>query len=191
MPTSLINWRDGGSAVFIHVPRTAGTSFCHWMGAAISNLGPEHMSAAEVRALEGMAQVEMFGVVRNPYERAVSQFCYDAANDLRGAGWNGHGEVERFERWVLLAGGTYMDNPRWQARALLCDAKTGEEIATPVEFSVFLAAFPELPVRNRSRRVSHMEAFYRHEAVRERVAELGAWEIDRFGFTLDALMEAA
>jgi hypothetical protein len=179
---------------FIHIPRTGGTSFCKLFDIAPLSKKMEtrrnpHPTAAQVleKIQKGDLPVgEMFGVVRNPYDRAVSQFYYDKGNcGMRGANKGAGTHVDQFEKWIANGGKKYLALKGYQVEQLICDPKTGELLAEPVLFGDFLARYPKLPHEHRSDRQHSTAEFFHSPKSRAIVKATAGWEINRYGFTHD------
>jgi chondroitin 4-sulfotransferase 11 len=76
-------WRKAG-IVFIHVPKAAGTSVSH----ALYGQFTGHIPARHVLALAPgiVGELPVFGVVRNPFSRIYSAYCFAVAGAGLGAG---------------------------------------------------------------------------------------------------------
>jgi chondroitin 4-sulfotransferase 11 len=66
-------------ALFIHIPKTAGTSIIGSLMANCNYVNRDHLLAAQYRTAEWDSSYS-FAVVRNPFERLVSHWKYHTTN---------------------------------------------------------------------------------------------------------------
>ena len=90
--------------VFVHISKNAGTSIKNTAGASIRVAG--HRTAENWLAENGQS-APLFAVVRNPFDRVVSEYFY-RRNRLRGGEKNPHlsNLTKPFDEWVAS---TYRD----------------------------------------------------------------------------------
>lgn len=62
--------------IFVHIPKTAGTSIEAFLKAADAPSGSDHQTLAAYAKAVDIAQYFTFSFVRNPYDRAISLFNY-------------------------------------------------------------------------------------------------------------------
>ena len=65
--------------IFIHIPKTGGTSIRHWLVdncSAISHKSTKHLNLSEVETFFNRKFEYSFAVVRNPWDRALSTYFY-------------------------------------------------------------------------------------------------------------------
>jgi hypothetical protein len=95
--------------LFIHIPKTGGTTIERWLGASMNmyfhtvgkpsamKITPQHMTIEDMILLFGGYQWDYsFAIVRDPYERIISEYFYrtQMAVEL-------YGERPNFSRWVI------------------------------------------------------------------------------------------
>jgi len=70
---------DDPKAVFIHVPKNAGTSISHWLRTNLDshNVKRKHDSYEAIKIKYGEDLGFSFAVIRNPWDRIVSSFHYN------------------------------------------------------------------------------------------------------------------
>jgi len=90
---------------FIHIPKTAGTSVCNWMGNNLKGarrLGHKHCDIMEFKE-EYHKPKDYFTVVRNPYARLLSWYFYQGQMTklrINASKWNNlydKGMIDAFE----------------------------------------------------------------------------------------------
>ncbi|MFD1881665.1 sulfotransferase family 2 domain-containing protein [Paracoccus pacificus] len=128
MPIATINDRR---VLFIHIPKTGGTSVTRWMQSHARtrlhsdqrpvglSVSPQHLTFADIETMWGSDDFDYsFTVVRNPFSRMESEFRM--RNQLRGKGFFG-GQLS-FPSWLerslrdAQANPNHMDNhlrPQW------------------------------------------------------------------------------
>lgn len=100
---------NGKNVLFIHVPKTGGTSVESWMSdhatVRFRSVGvpdalqctPQHLRMTDFRKLFGDDFFDYaFMIVRNPYDRIVSEYRMRAAEAIQGF-W---GEAPTFSQWL-------------------------------------------------------------------------------------------
>lgn len=197
--------------IFVHIPRTGGTSIENvmwpgerseaelWMGFVspfhnkYQTGGLQHLFARHIR-LEVGEQVFQdyfkFAIVRNPWDRLVSQFCYlDRRPDLRDfmgvpegmpfaqyveqAATSGHVQITPQYDFIYDETGDPLVDYIGRFETLQHDAATVFERIGLEDVS--------LPVANTSSRHRDYRSYY-DGATRSRVEELYAKDIERFGY---------
>ncbi len=90
--------------VFVHISKNAGTSITNTAGALISSAGHR---TAENWVAENGSSAPLFAVVRNPFDRVVSEYLY-RRNRFLGGEKNPHlsNLGKSFDEWVVS---TYRD----------------------------------------------------------------------------------
>lgn len=85
--------------VFIHISKNAGTSMVRSVGEYIFHPG-QHTAASWV-AVHGQL-APMFAVIRNPYDRVVSEYCFRKQRYDRGDQTGHLANLDKsFEQWTL------------------------------------------------------------------------------------------
>lgn len=167
-----------GDLVFVHIPKTGGTSVLSLMpDATLSEWwGPvhqEHMTAREL--WECGARGRYFAVVRDPLERALSEYCY-----WRAAGYFPYLEgMPSFEEWCEAI----RDVDPWtfgmKARHLLaqCEFVSGVRVELYTAAQVGPAIFgQELPRLNSWPRVAEHTWRTRHVVSTLYAEDMVLWE---------------
>lgn len=88
---------DGKRVLFIHIPKTGGTSVEAWLrtqgplwlhsigGPAVSRCTPQHYRLADIEHVLGEGYFDYaFAIVRDPYERLASEYKMRAAQQESG-----------------------------------------------------------------------------------------------------------
>ena len=137
--------------IFVHIPKCAGTSIesLLWPGERgpdqlwggfidpfhnrFQTGGLQHLHAEQIRTVVGTVTFNSFfkfAVVRNPFDRAVSQFVYlERRPDLRT--YLGLSEGASFDEYLELVNGVI--HVQWEPQhAFLTDRKTGELLVDQV-----------------------------------------------------------
>lgn len=202
--------------IFIHIPRTGGTSLENlvwpapaartvddlWMGFVDKHHnkhqtgGLQHLTAEQVRAEVGATifnSYYKFALVRNPWDKAVSQFAYMAKRrDLRD--FIGMRKKDSFKKYLALIAGKR--HVQWEPQStFLVDAQGRylvdyigryEDFAASANHILARLKIAErtLPHDNKGARGDYQK-YFDTEAV-EQVAQLYAEDIDRFGYSYDA-----
>ncbi|HTU69044.1 MAG TPA: sulfotransferase family 2 domain-containing protein [Candidatus Baltobacteraceae bacterium] len=203
--------------VFIHIPKCGGTSIedVLWPGPRTTNElwggfvdaycnpyqtgGLQHLTAALVRKVIGEETFERyyrFAVVRNPWDRAVSQFVFLRRRpDLQAfLGIDGDATFKAYLR-AIRARAHVQWEPQYRFlydtndRILVDDVLRFEQLDASIA-QVFdrLGVLGPLPHRNAGERES-LQAYYDDEA-RELVAEWYAQDVHRFGYTFPQVQNA-
>ena len=140
-----------------------------------------------------------FSVVRNPFDRAVSNFHFVQQRPehhthahVKDLTFDGYLDFLRRRRWSR--------DPTQRARLvdshghLLCDPilrfETLDEDFAALCRKLNLECVPELPRRNASKHVDYRE-YYVERATRDKVVDLFAADFETFGYDTDAGMSAS
>ena len=168
-------WPNENQAIFIHLPKTAGTSISKALGLPTSR----HVPAEDyfVSNPNKFARFFKFAIVRNPYDRLLSSYTF-----LRDGGMNpddmqfSQAYVQPFESFEHFLIDGFTRSPETRAwvhfrpqSTFICDARgrnqmdfTGrfESIAEDyAQIAARLGKPGELPVVNRSSRGGYREAY--------------------------------
>jgi len=180
---------DGGKGIFVHNPRTAGSSIAAALGCRDS-----HETAWELRKRYGFSawsKAWTFGMVRHPWSRAVSWFLWNHTN----------GTVQGFREWV--AGGcqetwlhyNWVGKQVRPLRQVECFVGQGGVIVDHIgrfenlaeEFSILCDLFGcedvTLPHIGATPNPDFLR-FY-DDASRDAIAELDRWAIKKFGYEFE------
>jgi hypothetical protein len=189
---------EGGWFAFIHINKTAGTS----IGRAIGLPRKWHLTVRDVIELVGeerWRQAFRFSVVRNPWDKAVSQYKHRVRTNQTGLGES----PISFRQWVMLTHGPekdprYYDNPRmFQSQVeWLMDFNGRIDVDLVARFDRLPEDFRQIAARLRlpglPAELPHLNAtepcdfrtFY-DAVTAEAVSRWFAADIDRFGFRFD------
>jgi hypothetical protein len=192
-------WSNDNQAIFIHLPKTAGTSISKALGVPYSR----HISVEEylVANPSKFARFFKFAFVRNPYDRLLSSYTF-----LRGGGMNANdrqfsqAHIAPFESFGHFMIDGFACSPEIRAwvhfrpqTEFICDASgrnlmdfTGrfERIAEDyAQVAARLSLPAELPITNRSYRGDYREAFT-PEMVGV-VQRFYSADLDTFGYGFD------
>jgi len=107
--------------IFLHIPRTAGTSIADWL---LSNKGNSHYAQWETHpklstVLENRIPCTSFTVVRNPWDRMISLYFYMRNISInKNSNWikmNNitHNTIPSFEEWVCNIDDRLMPEEYW------------------------------------------------------------------------------
>lgn len=81
--------------IFIHIPRTGGTSIENFFGVKMSN-EEKHLTAREFKEqIPGYDRFYKFSFVRNPWERMLSYYLWRRSNK-----WGKEAHTRNFEEWL-------------------------------------------------------------------------------------------
>ena len=197
--------------IFVHIPKTGGTSIENliwpgprttadlWMGFIdryhnkYQTGGLQHLLATQIRAEVGtevFAEFYKFSIVRNPWDKAVSQYSsMDGREDLRD--FIGMKKGDSIKRYLDLIG--RKKHVQWEPQVsflrdsngdLLVDFVGRYEAFSPSVFHVLSAIgvrSDTVPHENASRRGPY-PGYYDSES-REMVADLYAADIEAFGYS--------
>lgn len=168
--------------IFIHVPKTGGTTIKHAFEGQIQNAG--HRTAHEWRMDAGPLMA--FAFIRNPFARAVSMFY-----------WAGVHDTKTFEEWCRELGPQDMEGPSRSAKRLLCDVDGELLVDTIYRFEDFDSAvfdiarrlgvrLPRVHMNKNPKKPTGLDyrTLYTPESFNY-VERICAWEIDTFGYTFD------
>lgn len=170
--------------VFVHVTKTAGVS----IEALYGQQRHDHRTALDYEMILGKKRYKeffSFTVVRNPWDKMVSQYCYNAFNWVpRGTSFSGYlkafkegQQVTRFSPFHL----PYISNKRgdimvdYIGRFEALDEvmlKLSQELNIP---------YQSIPHKNKSSRESDYRGYY-DEETRQIIADMFAEEIALFGY---------
>jgi hypothetical protein len=199
------------NCIFVHIPKTGGTSIESviwpgarserelWMGfvAPMHNKyqtgGLQHLLARQIRMEVGddiFARAFKFTIVRNPWERAVSQFCYMARRaDLRE--FVGLEAEASFDRYLERISSRL--HVQWQEQADFVLDENGDMLVDFVGRFETLAAdaarifervgSPGAALPHENKGIHEPYQAYYDDARRERVAEMYQRDIRLFGYT--------
>jgi hypothetical protein len=114
-----VQWNDR-NILFIHIPRTGGTTVEHWMREldelrlfsygfpAFSKVTPQHLRYSDIRELFGENFFDyVFTIVRNPFDRLASEYRLRLKNAQEGV-WSGG---PCFSTWLEHRLESYQRNP--------------------------------------------------------------------------------
>ncbi len=168
--------------IFIHVPRTGGTTIRAAFGEKITNYN--HVPATDVRANDPDAwdAAWTFGFIRNPWQRAISFFDHTGL------------PPSKFEEWILNDAEQHLAGRNRKPQNLLCDESGTLMVDAVFRYEYFAAAIdelearfghqlPSLPHENKGPRWDRDARPLYGTASRDRIAEIGAWEIETFGYS--------
>lgn len=192
-------WPNDNRSIFIHLPKTAGTSVSKALGLPSSR----HVPAEAYRIANPgkFARFFKFAFVRNPYDRLVSSYTF-----LNNGGMNEDDArfakhhlqpYESFEHFVLEGLARHSEVQYWvhfrPQSNFICDSKgknlmdfTGRFEQISEDYSVIanrLGKARDLPVTNQSRRGDYREA-YSPELI-DIVSRLYAEDLKTFGYGFD------
>ncbi|NTS75356.1 sulfotransferase family 2 domain-containing protein [Catenovulum sp. SM1970] len=74
----------GKKVVFIHIPKNAGTSVKSLLNSVKDNIHFDVISTSNELSFDDWLASFKFCIVRNPYDRAVSSYCYHVKSDYKG-----------------------------------------------------------------------------------------------------------
>ena len=176
--------------IFIHINKTAGSSIEKALG-----LHFEHKTALEKRAELGQNHWESrfsFAFVRNPWDRAVSQYYYRKRTNKTGLTAGGIGFLEWLQRVYGDQDPKYYNNPRmfmpqwkWisdeEGKPIIDFIGRFETLAADIEVVCRrLGREATLPHLKRSKRGNYRE--YYDEAGRKLVERRFKLDIEHFGY---------
>jgi hypothetical protein len=175
-------------AIFVHVPRTAGSSLRSWL----KNNGildvlrgcSYHVAASVIRTVlspQLFAQSFKFGFVRNPWERMVSAYSYHQASSLIPA----HMTFEEFVdfHFGFAPGQQYwlcLDNSPLVDYIGMYEKLPQSLVPIADRFHISVDNYPRLNHLDRD----HYSTYYTPELI-DKVASYSEWEIERFGYAFE------
>lgn len=199
--------------IFVHIPKTGGTSIENlvwpgprttaelWMGFVdkyhnkYQTGGLQHLLATQIRAEVGsevFARYYKFSIVRNPWDKAVSQFSsMDTRADLRD--FIGMKSGAPFNKYLELI--AKKKHVQWEPQASFLQGENGEPLVDYVgRFEHFAesvlhvlneigASTKSIPHENASRRGPYQE-YYDSES-REMIAAMYGGDIETFGYQFE------
>jgi len=168
-------WPNQHQAIFIHLPKTAGSSISKGLGLSTSR----HVPAADYRKTNPakFARFFKFAFVRNPYDRLVSSYAF-----LMGGGMNSDDALfaeahvrpyDNFEHFIMEGLSHQSEIQAWvhfrPQVAFVCDAAGRNLMDFTGRFERLTADYDhiskrlgqprDLPVTNTSRRGDYREAY--------------------------------
>lgn len=183
-----------GQPVFVHVPKTGGSSVRLMFGSKIWAHG--HDSAEKVRERLGdrFDAAWSFGFVRNPWDRAVSWYWYSRMGDR--VPLTGDGLKDHFETWCRRDAFECFEPDNRSACRMLTDPETGQLLVDRVyrfeHFEWSVSAIrrkmgldqEKIAHVNRSPRRPTWLTYQDHftDWSRRYIEHLGQWEIRAFGY---------
>lgn len=196
--------------IFIHIPKTAGSSFKEALGGGWQNHQDLARYARELDA-ETFATYFKFSIVRNPWDRLVSDYCFQMRwSGSRGSKLAVYGKSGRrraFQDWLeavvteseseppRLWGGTVSPGiHRWSPQRSWLELQDAVATDYLVRYETLAEQLPELerrlgwelpPLRRRKRIWRpHYSAFY-SPALAGRVADCYASDVESFGYAFE------
>jgi hypothetical protein len=200
--------------IFVHIPRTGGTTIedLIWPGPRSSRTtaelwmgfvdeyhnkyqtgGLQHLSAAHIRSEVGaevFSSYYKFTLVRNPWDKAVSQFAYmDTREDLRR--FLGMNKGDCFKKYLALI--AKKKHVQWEPQVNFVRDPSGSVLVDSIgRYETFAASVShalsaialrvdEIPRENRTDRAAY-QTYYDDES-REMTAALYADDIEAFGYS--------
>jgi hypothetical protein len=192
-------WPNENKAIFVHLPKTAGTSISKALGLPVFR----HVPADDylIANPKKFAQFFKFAFVRNPYDRLLSSYSF-----LKKGGMNSDDRqfaqtyvmfFESFEHFLIDGFASCPEIRAWihfrPQATFICNASGGnqmdftgrfESIAEDyAEVAARLGKCSELPVTNRSERGDYREAYT--PAMIEIARRFYAIDLENFGYGFD------
>lgn len=189
--------------VFVHIPKTGGTSIKAMFGDAVWSTGHQSVKMHRLTWIAKQNQptwdvVYTFAFVRNPWDRIRAHFFHELGGHTQREGPNTRA---RFRAW-LNESRLNQFNQQWPAQVIANYIESLDFIGQFEHFADDIRivasglglAVPPMLHRNACVVASSNDwrDYYDAES-HDLVAELGKWEIDRFGYTFDdcAIQHAA
>lgn len=191
---------DLGGIVFVHIPKTGGTSVVEALNERIWSTGHNSMLYVKEKWPERYdALAHSFSIIRNPWDRMVAYYLmsmWPSPVYLNRRPFVGPGQErkDRFQLWLNRGMPNQPGKSVKTAQSMLCD-KQGRLLVKEVhefkqlprvivDYCKILGITERVPHSNR-RDYPARGAYqtYYTDLSREIVAEWGAWEIERFGYT--------
>lgn len=159
------------SCVFIHVPKTGGTSIRTALGMGSM---PYHITARDMRQIHpDSCNKFSFAFVRNPWDRLVSY-----GHSLVGIDWD---QMSRFDRLDLIPQVDFIMDET--GKPLVDFIGRFENLVEDFETACDMMGIPTPPLQHLNGSQHRQYRDYYDETAKQHVAKMYAEDIERFGYS--------
>ncbi len=185
-------------ALFIHVPRTGGNTMRYMYREHIHVYSHDTVEQVKMRFSQTWDQHWKFGFVRNPWDRMVSLY-FNSRYSRHEHIPTGLGQLQQDFHWWLHRPRITRKGYEWihqqsPANMLCIDGEVAvdevfefDDMYTAHRFIAATLEVPPTAVRHRKAapRPCSAKSILSDRGDRELIARIGAWEIDRYGYTFE------
>lgn len=189
-----------GGFIFVHIPKTGGSSVTEALQSHVWSTGHNTMLYVKDKWPDRYESFShTFSMVRNPWARMVafyhmSMWPSPAYLDRRTFVGPGQERKDRFNLWLNRGMPNQIGKGLKNAQTMLCDKQGRLLVDAVYDFKTvqqtidnYRALFGEPPRPTHANRREHpargpYQSYY-IDSARDLVAQWGAWEIERFGYT--------